>query len=329
MNVLLLHSFADSEQSINQVVSLGAELSKQGLYPYLLLLNQEKENSQKYKELLTDLRYDVAVANDKKEITPLFLKFKFDLIHAHSFLAFNLAQELSSFYELPYVLTVQKRDINVKLPEAPLQGAKAIIYLESEIGGSLTGYQEKLHIISESIDTDRYSPFKKGNPVKIFYNGKVDQYNRKGFLALGKALVLLDSAALNFEFYYSSNLESNYTAGKPLRKHHSLVSHLRETDIVLGGGRVILEGMAAGNAALVLGQIYGGMINRESVARSEHFDYHGLSGKESCYKNIFFDLARLIKNRRYLKEVQNFSRNYIIDKYNIKNTTAAVIKTYL
>ncbi len=169
VNVLLLHSFADSDQSIRQIVSLGTELRKQGIYPSLLLLNLEKENSLKYKKLLTDLRYDVTVVNDKKEITALFLEFKFDLIHAHSFLVFNLAQELSSFYELPYVLTVKKGDINRKLPEVSLQRAKAIICLEPSITGNFAEYQEKVHVILEGIDTDKYSLLKKGNAVKIFY----------------------------------------------------------------------------------------------------------------------------------------------------------------
>jgi alpha-maltose-1-phosphate synthase len=327
MRVLLLNDFALNGQATH-VFALGRELKRQGLNPHLLLPELPEEYSGKYHDYLDYLGFHILATEDRRQIEEMMEKVKFDVIHAHSPLTYPLAYKLSNQYKVPYVLSCHGLGIEGERYKKSLAGAHHMICISHRVAGSLADYRHKISVIPNGIDTAEYTPGKKTLPVKILYAGRVDQYKRKGFMAFEKSLQLCHASSLPFEYYCASNVSSTYKGGKSLGWVPSIAPYANNTDIIVGTGRALLEGMSAGNAACILGRMWGGIVTPESTAGPKYADLSGMSGKETCYRTIFFDLAKLIKNMRLLRNIQQFSRNYVVSQYNIGDLTQKIVDLY-
>ncbi len=328
MEVLLLSNFSNNGQTAH-VLTLGKELKKQGIRPHLLIItNDNSAILKEYKDFINNFGYGITITKEEKIINNLFNKYNFDIIHAHSSLTFNLAQKLSKIYEIPYVISYHGLGINDERFKSSLNGAKKIICISQRLTDDLQNYKEKVVVIENGIDTEEYSPGSKSYPIKVIYAGRVDDHKRKGFLALGKALTLLDSIPLHYEFFCASNIKPNHFRAKYMGWIPTIAPFVKNTDIIIGTGRAILEGMAAANAGIVLGRFYGGVVTKNKVSTANYLDVSGLSGRDLCYRTIFFDLAKLIKSSSYRKELQKFSRMYVMENYNSKDITKEIIKMY-
>lgn len=327
MRVLLLNNFALNGQATH-VFALGRELKRQGLSPHLLLPEFPEDYLKKYQEYLDYLGFNILATEDRRQVDQLMQKVKFDVIHAHSPLTYPLAYKLSDEYKIPYVLSCHGLGIEGERYQKSLDAADHMICISQRVADSLAHYRDKISVIPNGIDTAEYAPGKKTLPVKILYAGRVDQYKRKGFMAFEKSLQLCHASSLPFEYYCASNVSSSYRGGKSLGWVPSIAPYANNTDIIVGTGRALLEGMAAGNAACILGRMWGGIVTPQSSTGSKYADLSGMSGKETCYRNIFFDLAKLIKNRRLLQQVQQFSRQYVVSHYNIRELTQKIVHIY-
>ncbi len=329
MRVLLLNNFALNGQATH-VFALGRELKKQGLKPHLLMPEFPEEYQEKYREFLDYLGYSILAGIDnKKMIEEIMHKYKFDIIHAHSPLTYGLAHKLADNYKIPLVFSCHGLGIEGERFKNSLTAAGHLICISRRVADSLAHYREKITIIPNGIDTNEYAPGKKSLPVKIFYAGRVDQHKRKGFLALEKSLGLCHASSLRFEYYCAANVGSTFPGAKSLGWVPSIASHANNTDIIIGTGRALLEGMSAGNAACILGRMWGGVVTPEKTRGQKFFDLSGMTGREACYRNIFFDLAKLVKNTHHLRYLQEFSRNHVLDNYNIRHLTREVVRVYL
>ncbi len=328
MKVLLLNNFALNGQATH-VFALWRELKRQGLKPHLLIPEFPEEYQEKYREYLDYLGYSIQITKDPGKIDKTMHKYKFDLIHAHSPLTYGLAHKLSANHNIPCVFSCHGLGIAGERFKNSLAAATHLICISRRVADSLTDYGEKVSIIPNGIDTNEYAPGKKSLPLKILYAGRVDQHKRKGFEALEKSLGLCHASSLRFEYYCAANVRSTFPGAKSLGWVPSIAPYANNTDIIFGTGRALLEGMASGNAACVLGRMWGGVVTPEKAGAHKLFDFSGMTGWEACYRNIFFDLAKLIKNIRHLRYLQQFSRSYVLDKYDIKNLTRDVVRIYL
>ncbi len=327
VRVLLLNNFAQNGQATH-VFALGRELSRQGHRVHLLMPDFPEEYREKYGKFLDYLGCSVSVNDSPEEIARLLEKYRFDILHAHSPLTYNLARSLSKACRAPYVLSCHGLGIAGERYEESLAAAGKLLCISPRVADSLARYQEKTAIIPNGIDTREYAPGKKNHPVKILYAGRVDQYKRKGFLALEKALGLCHASSLSFEYYCAANVSSSFRGAKSLGWVPSIAPYANNSDIIIGTGRALLEGMAAGNAACILGRMWGGVVTPGQVSGRYYFDFSGMTGREACYRNIFFDLAKLMKNTRRLRELQQFGREHVLERYDITRHTRQVVKIY-
>jgi hypothetical protein len=86
--------------------------------------------------------------------------------------------------------------------------------------------------------------------------------------------------------------------------------------------------MAAGNAAMILGRTYQGILTPEKAAKQRFLDVSGLSGSDPCYRDIFYDLIKLLENKSYIKQLQKFSRELVKREFDNEAHTTRIIELY-
>lgn len=107
---------------------------------------------------------------------------------------------------------------------------------------------------------------------------------------------------------------------------------LARSDVVVGTGLAIMEGMAAGNAAIVLGRQYGGIVTPEFVAAAaDGPDFSGQPGpltREPTAEAIAADLDHLRNDPERLRQLQRWSEAYARRYLSLDAMTAAVVAEY-
>ncbi|HHX87444.1 MAG TPA: hypothetical protein GX693_04595, partial [Firmicutes bacterium] len=93
---------------------------------------------------------------------------------------------------------------------------------------------------------------------------------------------------------------------------------LAQSQVIVGQQRALLEGMACGNAALVLGLSYRGILDPATLPPPPLADLSGAGDEEPCYRTIFYDLSRLGKERPYLTRLQNRGRQLVRENYDLR-----------
>lgn len=98
--------------------------------------------------------------------------------------------------------------------------------------------------------------------------------------------------------------------------------------MVLGRRRSLLEGMACGNAAIILGYGFGGLVEAGLLPAAAYPDLNVAGDGKPCYRDIFYVLSRLLKNRPCLSDLQRWGRNYIAENYDLRISAELTIKLY-
>lgn len=327
MRILLLSDFA-LEGETAQVFALGRALTELGHRVHLLMTFFPPRYRAGYQKFLDNLGFEVTLNPEPEEVIALAAAEGFDILHAHSFGTYETAARLSREFGAPFVLSFYSPEAGAGTPREFLQGAARLICPDAGLAEGLGGFREKTDVIPQGVDTRELAPGKKGLPVKILYAGRVGQHNRRSFQAFEKSLGLCHATSLDFHYVCAANTNSGFPGARSLGWLPSLAPHAGSTDIIVGTGRTLLEGMAAGNAACILGSHWGGVVTPGKAARPEGLDLSGREGKEPCYRNIFFDLAKLIKNTRYLRELQQFSRAHIQKRHDLKIAARQLEEVY-
>lgn len=283
-----------------------------------------KQSLALYRDLLDELGAVINRASDKAALMRYIKEKKIDLIHAHSSLTYPLAKTLAGRMRIPYVITCHGLGSNKPENRPYLRDARAVICISPRVAGTVRSYAKNVSIIPNGVDLQEFRPDVKSGPVKIAFVARIDHRKQRGYEQFCKAVDLLD----NVEFYIASNKTSPSKTARHLGWTNEVASLLAKTDIVAGTGRAIMEGLAAGNAAVVIGQTYQGILTPEKAANKQFLDVSGLAGRNVCYRTIFYDLAGLVKNRPYLRQLQKFGRKLAAEKFNIKIHATRVIQIY-
>ena len=249
---------------------------------------------------------------------------KIDLIHVHSPLLLSLTVTLSHRLNTPFVITCHGLGFNRQEFNSYLEASAAIICTSTRVAHSISQFAAKTHIIPYGVNVKDIIPGLKTDPMKIAFVARVNQSNENAFRHFCKAVDLLESV----EFYVISNKAPASNTGIFLGSSFNTAELLAKTDIVVGTGRAIREGLATGNAVLIMGRTFGGLITPEKVARQSYLDTSGLSGSDPCYKTIFYDLAKLTQNEIYLRQLQKFGRELAEKEFNQIKLTKKIIDIY-
>jgi len=324
VHVLHLNRFFYSSQT-SYVISLVHEQRLQG---HQALLIMEGRPSIKildvYKDALDQMGAAVIPPNDPEDLLTLLKGRGFELIHAHSPLSFSLAANLSSQLNIPYVVTCHGLGLNQPQYHRFLRGAGAIICISYRVAHNLRDFTDKTYIVPIGVDLSEYSPGQKKEPVKVVLLTRVDSGRQKGFDHFCKAADLLDG----IEFYVAANAQPNSKHAIFLGGKSQDPNLFAKTDIAAGTGRTIVEGLAAGNATLILGRTYQGILTPGKVEKQKYLDLSGLTGREPCYRDIFLDLAKLTQNHIYLRQLQQFGRSLAQQQFDHKLLTRHIVEIY-
>jgi glycosyltransferase involved in cell wall biosynthesis len=262
--------------------------------------------------------------SDSELICQEVKKYRFDLIHAHSPLIFPPAASLSTELKIPFVVTCHGFVLNPQEYSSYFQKAEAMLCNSQRVAGSLRKFAHKVYLISSGVDLDEFKPGEKSEPVKILLVSRISTKKLNGYSQFCKAVDLLEGV----EFYVISDKKPNSVKANYLGWINQTAELLAHTDIVVGTGRAIIEGLASGNAAMILGRTYQGILSPNYSKKHKELDLSGLSGTKPCYKNIFFDLAKLTQNQIYLQKLQVFGRQLAKEKFDNRLIAEHILTIY-
>lgn len=304
MKILHLNRFSYSGQTTH-VFSLVQEQQRQGHlshlalegYPTLAALNV-------YRKTIERLGVTVIRPGDKKTLSRMIQKHKYDIIHAHSSLTFPMAHRLCREFGIPYVVTCHGLGLNKEEYKAFFHDAGALFCISPRVEQSMHDYADKVLPVVNGVDLELFKPEIKAEPVKVALVSRIDAWKQEGYHHFCKAADLLEGV----EFYIASNKPPLSPRAVFLGWTDDVAELLAKTDIVVGTGRAIVEGLASGNAALVLGRTYQGLVTSEKMKEEDYLDFSGLFGSDPCYKDIFFEMARLARDIPCLRKLQEAGR---------------------
>lgn len=324
MKILHLNRFFYSGQTTH-AFSLVREQQKQGLDARLVMDgNPSYQALALYKQTMEELGAVIVKPGDLQATLSYLQQWCPQVIHAHSPLTFPLAMALAKHFTASLVITCHGLGLNSRETLPFLQEAKAIICISLRVANSMRQFTHKVQIIPNGVDLNEFKPGEKAEPLKIAYVGRVDAGKAKGYNHFCKAVDLLEGV----EFYVAADKKPNSKTAHYLGWTTEIADLLAQTDIMAGTGRALIEGMAAGNAVIILGRNCQGILTPEKAAKEKFLDLSGLAGSEPCYKNIFYDLAKLTQNKLYLQQLQAFGRELAAAEFDNAVLTQQIINIY-
>lgn len=109
-----------------------------------------------------------------------------------------------------------------------------------------------------------------------------------------------------------------------------LMESLVKSHVVVGVGRVVLEGLALGRPAFVLGQWgYGGPVTKANASDLAEFNFTGRNVLRDFRSDIFAkDVCWLYKDHQAYNTLSDFSRLFVLDGYSRDRVTMLTLQAY-
>lgn len=260
-------------------------------------------------------------AHSPAAVERLAARGAFDLLHAHSHRASELAGKISTRYGVPAAVTLHSPE--QRLP--PARGPRAVIAVSGEIAARLALEGIPHERIENGVDLGRFSPSggRKRVRLRAVYLGRVSPSKMPGLLALEEALAHRRDIELRYIADWAPGGAARPTAG--------VEAELREADLVFATGRGVREAMACGAAALVLGTFWDGLVTPGSVERLAWYNFSGRASRERpSAERIAFAARKLLQDRKELQALKAFGTAYarrFWDAREMARRTAAVYRS--
>ena len=322
MRVIMLTRFRCCSAT-NHAISLAAALNRQGVKTAVIFSHCPPGARKLYSDYCRH-KVPLLFADTEAEIDLVIERYRGELLHLHGPDLLPEAYHLARQRRLPYGVTVHHSTGATGATGRPDYLADAAFLIKPALAPAFPGPAEREGAVSipEGIDLDEFVPApKKG--FRVTYIAEEGYSSADALPALQKAAGLID---LELEIISPQMLPPH---GK-VRFHGWLpgsAALLKHSRVVVGRGRSLLEGMACGNAALVLGERYGGIV--EPAAGLPLPDLSGRSGAEPCYRDLFYDLARLWKEREYLDHLQQWGRRQVRENFDLRLAAEMTARLYL
>ncbi|HHW09191.1 MAG TPA: glycosyltransferase family 4 protein [Firmicutes bacterium] len=329
--VMLLATFFTSGQTTH-VVDLCRAMRAAG-HTVDLVVSQARhfpQTSEQYMKKLREAGVNVYEAEEPRALLDLIAARAPDIIHAHSSRDFHSAYLIKKTLGLPYVLTCHGLGLDGGRYAKALNQASCLICVGKRIENSMKFFHPPKVLMPNAVDLDQFRPGKKDEVFTILYAGRHDHYKEPGLIALGKAVERLSGS---FRFLVAANRTAEAHIGRRgqfLGWVIDIARLMRRSHVVVGTGRAIREGMAAGNACLVLGWSYDGLVDEEWLAKSDYVDFSGRCNypKPPAPADIYRDLMRLQKDKNLLANLQRRGRAYAEEHFCLKKCVEQTLEIY-
>lgn len=306
--------------SLGHVFSLAGALNRQGFKSVIAATEcpaPERERCRKYCRQKAPF-----FAEDRiEQIAKIARHYQVNLIHVHALPLLPLALQLSRQLRIPYGITVHEPP-PASANAAPFAQASFISITNPALQAQLPRLKRPATFIPEAVDLDEYKPQPK-NDFTIAFIGDAGNYTGDGYMALVKAAGIAD---LSLEVICPEPVplvKGRYHGWTPDR-----AEVLGRTQVVVGSKRGLIEGMACGNAALLMGRSYYGIVQPQSFAAGLFPDLSGGGAIEPCYRSIFNDLSQLLKDRPFLTTLQHWGRKFTRENCDLRLAAEATARLY-
>lgn len=352
MNILVLLDSLNVGGTETHVLSISRALIKRGHNIYLVSKDGAlKCEFEKSRVKVNILNLDSDIDDIVKELITITKIFEIDIVHCHLQKSILLGKILYDKIKIPYIITLHGLFHNENLLNETCYNASSIIAVSYCVKDDFlyktnNKFKEKLSVIFNGIDLSNYKnnnelcirenlnikntdiiitycsrlSFTKGrlaeNFLHQFYNVAKDRHNIH-------AIILGDGNKKRSLDFYSSALNEklNRKAIHMMGSVNNVLDYYKESDIVVGTGRALLEALSMECNCIAYGlKGYMGIVEQKNYENmiSSYF------GDHKSYKNIPFTLAEDIStilnrdnsnildiNNEWILE--NFDENKLID----------------
>ena len=260
----------------------------------------------------------------------------FQLVHAHSPIVLSSAIKAAESLNAPYVLTLHGVANWSKLHASAMEQAKAIIAIGPEVARSAgVEFQDKIRIIFNGIDTDRFKPgeIKTTNePLRVLWMGRTNGPAANGVTYLSRAIRALRKKGIPIEAKVVGHaLGADIGEMEACGWIHDPVEHLQRSHIVFARGRALREAMACGNIGFLIGQGYGGMVKKSWFEEDEKpilsgSPKHGYADLDSI--EIMKDIVFFHHRRDLLEIGRDVARTIAVENFDIKKMVEDTVSLY-
>lgn len=247
-----------------------------------------------------------------------------DVIHVHSPDLLGLARRIAGKTGAAVIFTAHglgtTREPLVKEADRVIAVGPRV-YQELLLAGV-----ERVALIGNGVDTDRFRPGRKGPSLQIAYVARVDASKRRGLYELIEAVSMIPGARL----VVASNERPAHPACTAVGWLWDVAPLLASSHVVVGTGRAIREGMAAGCVGLVLSQAYGGVVSPAALAHGQAgaLWFSGADGEAPSRQTLRRDLVRLAQDERHRRALSKWSREYACRHFSLRRMASEVTALY-
>lgn len=251
-------------------------------------------------------------------------KAKPDAVHVHSSDLLPLARQIAGEAGAPLIFTAHGLGT---VREPLLREADRVIAVGPRVYQELCGAGlERVELIANGVDTDRFRPGNKARGLKVAYVSRVDASKRRGLYELIEAVAMIPGAQL----VVASNERPSHPACSSAGWLWDVAPLLASSHVVAGTGRAIREGMASGCVGLVLGSAYGGIVSPAALAEGVGgaLWFSGAEGAEPDRQAIRRDLVRLAQDELHRRALARWSREYACRHFSLSRMARQVVGVY-
>ena len=312
MRILVTTRFYLNGQTTH-VLTLCQELIRQNHEVFLVISGLDHPS---YLLFLQEQRIPYSRTNEIMRLLPRLRVFEPDVIHSHSSHTLQSSLELGQALGIPVVATSHYLDFE---PRCLLEQAQTVIAISKEMKEQLTLNKAPVVVVENGVPIPPCRSHPPHAKHAVFL-ARVSRSKQSNF----------QMAADSFKkHHWEISVVGNWRFPGVLYRgwRRDVFPELTRASLVVGTGRAIREGMAAGCAAIVLGEYYDGVVNQENVKELEYYNFSGRFSKTIPSPD---QLETFLKELtpEYIQELGNFGRAYATQHFSIQKMAASLLKVY-
>lgn len=324
VRILMLSHYFPSGQ-MTHVFALARELARQGHDVHVVNGRVRTSRQWRYVRTLAG-QVPCSVRLGAARLTALARRLRPHVIHAHSKRTFALGAWLSRRTGIPLIITCHARTLIRPEYEPAFAQACRIICPWETLAAEMGPRGGRTRVIPNGIDLEQF-PFRERPPratLRVLYLGRVDQLRRAGVEALCRAVLGLPGVEL---------VLASDRPGAPWVQHVGWLANpapwLADSDVVVGTGRAVLEGLATGCAALVLGEGWNGLLTPANAASLARDNFIGRAGAVRPTPDaIRHALVQLQQDAGLRRSLAVWGRRFVEERFDIRQVAAQTAGLY-